>query len=39
MIPDPNKSVFPWNKNDFHPKTALFPVFYSPIFRLFFAHS
>jgi len=34
-----NRLCFPGTKNDFHLKTALFPVFYSPIFRLFFAHS
>jgi len=33
-----NLPCFP-GKNDFHLKTALFPVFYSPILRLFFAHS
>jgi len=34
-----NLLCIPGTKNDFHLKTALFPVFYSPIFRLFFAHS
>jgi len=34
-----NLLYFPGAKNDFHLKTTLFPVFYSPIFRLCFAHS
>ena len=33
-----NLLCFPGTINDLHLKTALFPVFYSPIFRLFFAH-
>jgi len=34
-----NLLCFPGTKNDLHLKTALFPVFYSPIFRLFFTYS
>jgi len=30
-----NLLYFPGIKNDFHLKTALLPVFYSPIFRIF----